>query len=306
MDYKNMLISLEKTNDIKELERIIKAYDFEYMPYYYLQKVKDILHEKSNYLIKRKANIKALMVFITILITLILAFPSSYFISFILKLIVAILGQKLCIRLGKNFFTKEIEVKKIDRAVWDKMLDNLDIKICDRGKEQNPDYSFFQKSNEEAIKNVYEKKENKYNNVTNEEIEFNMNLIGKLNEVIEMDDIALAYQSFLDISEDIRVNQSKMAQDFAFNILPKYFLLLVEKDNNTLGIHKMVSKLDPYLLVIVFKYLCVQMNYLEFKSYFLFTKPYTLNLIVEALLENHLENINNKDNTIKKVDVRIR
>ena len=113
----------------------------------------------------------------------------------------------------------------------------------------------------------------------------------KLNECLEITDKNEAWQLFNNIENQLKVNPMPMMQNFSFNVLPKYFLLLIAKYKENMK--DILNQADTYILALVVKYLCEKENYALYDVTYFLTSKEELIKLCESLIRIYLINYHN-------------
>lgn len=274
---------INKTNDIKVINKILKKLNNYDIPYYYANKLKNILESKSNNLIQKEPNLYAeLLYFLTLLI--LFTINSSNLIVILLEIVLSYMIRKLSTISFPKIFTNDVGVSYINLEEYEILLQGLKETLKFKENNNYVDYMLTKETSNIVNEKIFG---NKSNNVNEKDVAYNEQLVNELNKCLEYEGIN-AFNYFLKIVNNVKKNNSIVIQNYAFELLPKYFLLLCEKNQN-INLMSILKLFDSYFITILFKYLCIKEDYMPYNEEFLLNDQKEFRSLTETLLEIHLE-----------------
>lgn len=274
---------INKTNDIKVINKILKKLNNYDIPYYYANKLKNILESKSNNLIQKEPNLYAeLFYFLTLLI--LFTINSSNLIVILLEIVLSYMIRKLSTISFPKIFTNDVGVSYINLEEYEILLQGLKETLKFKENNNYVDYMLTKETSNIVNEKIFG---NKSNNVNEKDVAYNEQLVNELNKCLEYEGIN-AFNYFLKIVNNVKKNNSIVIQNYAFELLPKYFLLLCEKNQN-INLMSILKLFDSYFITILFKYLCIKEDYMPYNEEFLLNDQKEFRSLTETLLEIHLE-----------------
>ncbi len=274
---------INKTNDIKVINKLLKKLNNYDIPYYYANKLKNILESKSNNLIQKEPNLYAeLLYFLTLLI--LFTINSSNLIVILLEIVLSYMIRKLSTISFPKIFTNDVGVSYINLEEYEILLQGLKETLKFKENNNYVDYMLTKETSNIVNEKIFG---NKSNNVNEKDVAYNEQLVNELNKCLEYEGIN-AFNYFLKIVNNVKKNNSIVIQNYAFELLPKYFLLLCEKNQN-INLMSILKLFDSYFITILFKYLCIKEDYMPYNEEFLLNDQKEFRSLTETLLEIHLE-----------------